>query len=447
MSYSEIIPVLEEKNLPIPEPKEEHHVYIEWYLNGRAGGPPGYLANLLYGYNQVSNFDEPLIIFNSFLGSEPPKVAPKKSVIPALVKGVFGIFPGGKDFFAEHLSHTQKKAFNDMTSFLSNPDKIMPDAGLIATIDFSRTKSIHVHTVAEVVKVKNYLRKNYLDNVKVILTCHTPESMSKEQYALSVAGGQSKKRAHIIENMWLKLEKRGYREADILIFPSKEAMEPLLHDIPEFEDIVKDKDIRFMATGSKRICSSLTKEEAKEKYGVTGKTVIGYFGRHNAVKGYDLLKEAAQKVLKQRDDVAFLIGGTQGTEFAPLDSSSWIEAGWVNPADMLRALDVFVLPNRQTYYDLVLLEVLSMGVPTVATATGGNKSVKEIVDDLVLCSVNSDSLADAILDVISLSSDELAAKGRHLQEKYENYFTEKHMAERYVQTIRQIYNDYDLWEK
>ena len=159
------------------------------------------------------------------------------------------------------------------------------------------------------------------------------------------------------------------------------------------------------------------------------------------------MKEAAQKVLKQRDDVAFLIGGTQGTEFAPLDSSSWIEAGWVNPADMLRALDVFVLPNRQTYYDLVLLEVLSMGVPTVATATGGNKSVKEIVDDLVLCSVNSDSLADAILDVISLSSDELAAKGRHLQEKYENYFTEKHMAERYVQTIRQIYNDYDLWEK
>lgn len=447
MSNGEIVSVLEEKNLPIPAHTEEHHVYIEWYLNGRAGGPPGYLANLLYGYNQVSNYDEPLIIFNSYRGSEPPKVVPSQSMIPALVRGVFSIFPGGKDFFVEHISRTQKKAFRDMTAFLSNPDKIMPDAKLIATIDFSRTKSIHVHTVADVVKIKNYLRKNYLDNIKVILTCHTPESCAKEQYALSIAGGQSEKRARIIENMWLSLEKQGYRGADVIIFPSKEAMEPLLHDIPEFKDIVKGKDIRFMATGSKRIHSSLTKEEAKEKYGVSGKTVIGYIGRHNAVKGYDLLKEAAQKILKQRDDVAFLIGGAQGTEFAPLDNPSWIEAGWVNPADMLSALDVFVLPNRQTYYDLVLLEVLSMGVPTVATATGGNKSVKEIADDLELCSVDSDSMADSILRVISLSEDELAAKSKRLQEHYENYFTEKHMAERYVEMIRQIYNDYDLWEK
>ena len=447
MSNRETIPELEKEKIPISNPTDEHHVYIEWYLNGRAGGPPGYLANLLYGYNQVSNYDEPLIIFNSFHGSEPPKASPKKPMIPALIKGFCSIFPGGRDFFVEHISRTQKKAFRDMTTFLSDPDKIMPDAGLIATIDFSRTKSIHVHTVAEVVKIKNYLRKNYLDNIKVILTCHTPESFAKEQYALSIAGGQSEKRARIIENMWLSLEKQGYREADVIIFPSKEAMEPLLHDIPEFKDIVKTKDIRFMATGSKRICSSLTKEEAKKKYGVGGKTVIGYIGRHNSVKGYDLLKEAAQKILNQRDDVVFLIGGAQGNEFAPLDNPSWIEASWVNPSDMLRAVDVFALPNRQTYYDLVLLEVLSMGIPVVATATGGNKSVKEIADDLVLCSVDSGSLADAIVNVISLSQNELAAKGERLQERYENYFTEKHMAERYVETIRQIYNDYDLWGK
>lgn len=447
MSSTVIVQKLEKKNLLISESPEEHHVYIEWFLNGRAGGPPGYLANLLYGYNQVSNYDEPLIIFNAYRGTEPPKAVSKKSVLPAIVRGILSVFPGGKDFFINHLSRTQKKAFKDMTAFLSDTDKIMPDAGLIKSIDFSRTKSIHVHNVAEVVKIKNYLRKNYLDSIKVILTCHTPESIAKEQYALSVACGQSKKRAHIIENMWSELEKRGYREADIIIFPSKEAMEPMLNDVPEFKNIIKDKDIRFMATGSKQICSSLTKEEAKKKYGVSGKIVIGYIGRHNAVKGYDLLKEAAQRILKQRDDVVFLIGGAQGTEFAPLDSPSWIEAGWVNPADMLRALDVFVLPNRQTYYDLVLLEVLSMGVPTVATATGGNKSVKEIADDLVLCSVDSDSLADNILRVISLSQDELAAKGKRLQKHYENYFTEKHMAERYVETIRQIYNDYDLWEK
>lgn len=41
--------------------------------------------------------------------------------------------------------------------------------------------------------------------------------------------------------------------------------------------------------------------------------------------------------------------------------------------DLLQEVDVFVLPNRQTYYDLILLEVMRAGKPVLLTTTGGNK--------------------------------------------------------------------------
>lgn len=430
----------------VPSPLQEHHVYLEWYLDSRAGGPPGYLANLLLGCNRISHYTDPAIVFNSYKGKAPKqkKYPPKKPV--ALVKWLIGLFPGGSTFYNRHISRSLKTAFQTMCDFLSDLDAVMPDAELIGQIDWNKTKTIHVHTAAEVVKVKNYLRKNFLDDVKVILTCHTPESVAKEQYALAVADGQPPERAKIMSDLWLKLEIRGYTEADIMIFPSKEAMEPLLHDIDGFAQIIQGKDIRFMPTGAIALTPTISKEAAKEKFGVSGKVVVGYIGRHNHIKGYDLLKEAAEQVLKNTKDVVFLIGGSQGSAFAPLEDSRWIEAGWVNPAEMLQAVDVFVLPNRQTYYDLVLLEVLSMGIPVVATATGGNKSVKEIADDLELCDVSSESMAEAIQKLVHMRPDQREEKGLHLQRIYEDYFTETHMAQRYVDTIRKIYDDYDLWD-
>lgn len=447
MNFKEGKLSMENDNLTVAKPAEEHHVYLEWYLNGRAGGPPGYLANLLYGLNQISHYDKPLVAFDFYRGKQPKQEIVSPKGIKLGIKRMIEAMPGGKRFYAKNVSRWQKTSFENMNRFLSDLDGMMPDQNLINTIDWTRTKSIHVHTVAEVVKIKNYLRKNFMDDKLVILTCHTPESCANEQYALSIAAGQDESRARILKEKWTELEKRAYREADVIIFPSEEAKEPLLHDIPEFERIIAEKDIRYMATGTKKLVSSLSKEEAKKKYGVSGKTVIGYIGRHNSIKGYDLLQKAALEIFKKTDDVVFLIGGAQGTEYKPLDDPRWIEAGWVNPSDLLCALDVFVLPNKQTYYDLVLLEVLSMGIPVVATATGGNKSVKKIAEDLELCNVDPMALADSVSCLIEMDATERQQKGMRLKKVYQNYFTELHMAQRYVDTICQIYDDYNLWDK
>ncbi len=41
-----------------------HIIYYEWYLDIRAGGPTGYLANLLDGLNQIDNNENPMIFFD-----------------------------------------------------------------------------------------------------------------------------------------------------------------------------------------------------------------------------------------------------------------------------------------------------------------------------------------------------------------------------------------------
>ena len=78
-----------------------------------------------------------------------------------------------------------------------------------------------------------------------------------------------------------------------------------------FSELSKKKDIRFLQAVLKLSKSVLTKEQAKKKYGVEGKFVIGYVGRHNEIKGYDILKSAALINFKKDKNICFLIGGSQ----------------------------------------------------------------------------------------------------------------------------------------
>ena len=213
-----------------------------------------------------------------------------------------------------------------------------------------------------------------------------------------------------------------------------------------FSELSKKKDIRFLPSGAKALKSVLTKEQAKKKYGVEGKFVIGYVGRHNEIKGYDILKSAAERVLKKDKNICFLIGGSQGKTFNALNDVNWIEAGWVNPADLFMALDAFVLPNRMTYFDLVLLEVMSMGIPIIASNTGGNKSVQNATNALALYN-DIDDLVHTILNFKSKDAGELECISQNVYSAYMENYTPEIFATNYLNLINQIYDDYKFFKK
>lgn len=52
----------------------------------------------------------------------------------------------------------------------------------------------------------------------------------------------------------------------------------------------------------------------------------------------------------------------------------WIELGFIyNTQELLSQSDLYILPNRETYFDLVVLEILRSSTNLLLSNTGGNK--------------------------------------------------------------------------
>jgi glycosyltransferase involved in cell wall biosynthesis len=103
-------------------------------------------------------------------------------------------------------------------------------------------------------------------------------------------------------------------------------------------------------------------------------------------KGYDVLIEAAGRVLRQFPDARFECVGT-GPQLASIQAA--LAAGGISGAftffgqrddvpALLGAADIFVLPSRSESLPNAVLEAMAAGLPVVASAVGG---VPEIVDD------------------------------------------------------------------
>ena len=176
--------------------------------------------------------------------------------------------------YVNRISRRYKQDYNNYLRFLSNARNAYPSEKVFSQIDLAKAKSIHAHTIGDLLKARNYLVDREVDGVKLILTSHVPESAALEYYHGKLEEGYSEEKARRILEGWVEIEQEAYQNADILIFPSEEAMEPARAYIPNFDRFTKDKDIRYVATGAKAIVPSITKEQAKKKYHLEGKRVM-----------------------------------------------------------------------------------------------------------------------------------------------------------------------------
>lgn len=417
---------------------QKHLLYYDWHLDIRAGGPPGYLANLRFGLDRIANPENFEIELWAIKKQYENK---KKSVWNDLINNNKFL----KYLKANYFSKSEKSWYKQYYRFLLDIDNQFIQEDVIQKIKNENIKMIHCNYVIDAIKVLNTLKKENIGNIKVLLTSHMPESPSNENYNLILEMGYSKKKADKFRKLWKHVEKRAFSESDILIFPSKESMEPYFETIPEFGEWIKNKDIRFFQTGAKALETSKTKEELRKQFNVPNdKKVVVYIGRHNEVKGYDILVEAGKNVLSKRNDTIFLIGGKTNNLIPPPKNKNWRELGWVNPAELLKIADVFILPNKRTYFDLILLEVMSMGTPVIATNTGGNKSVQEVCKSLIMYDTTATDLENKLNEFLNKSQEEKEEISNKMLEVYKNNYTPEHFAQRYVDLINEIYRDYGV---
>jgi len=172
-----------------------------------------------------------------------------------------------------------------------------------------------------------------------------------------------------------------------------------------------------------------------EQYGWPPESVIlGMTGQMIEAKGHLDLIEAVQQLHKDYPNVRLVIGGKQEASFyqrliSEVEnrdlSDTIVFSGWQEDIrDFYSDIDIFVLPSRHDEgFGLVVAQAMAMGLPVVATRSGG---VSEVVEDRVtgfLIKKNSPSeIANAISRLVkskTLRQSMGAAGRRRIEERFD----------------------------
>lgn len=373
------------------------------------GGPRGYLYNLKKGLDKLNQKQVEFI---------------KNKSIRSRYHDIY-----------DKLPRTLKQYYREKIKILSYK-KLLDETPNRSSYHLEEYEMIHFHSTTDIYKVKDTL-KNYRG--KVLLTSHTPKPNYLEIYEDGITERERKKYGKYYEKL-KAVDEYAFNRADYIIFPCEEAEEPYYNEWKEYKKIKEKnkKKYRYILSGTQRCKANICREEIRKKYNIPEDAfVISYVGRHNEVKGYDLLKEIGKEILNY-ENVYILIAGNEGPLYA-IKNKKWIEVGWTNdPHSVIASSDLFVLPNKETYFDLILLEVLSLGIPVLISQTGGNKYFNKFQSKGIKYFNNKEQAIEKIKKIVNMDKEELKKIGKSNEKIFEENFTCEIFAKNYIKLINSL---------
>lgn len=178
------------------------------------------------------------------------------------------------------------------------------------------------------------------------------------------------------------------------------------------------------------------KNAIREKMGLPTDRKIVLFAAMKASdkrKGIDYLIEASRLVARQRNDLLFLVAGTNGEEIAAQFSLPTQSIGYVAPHDMpdlYNAADLFVTPSLQDNLPNTIMEAMACGTPCLGFRTGG---IPEMIDHqrngYVANYQDAKDLADGLLwTLFGADAGTLSSNARR---KVMEHYTQETVAQQY----------------
>lgn len=305
-----------------------------------------------------------------------------------------------------------------------------------AKIDLNRYDVIHFHDTFSMFSVRDSL-KHY--NGKIVLTSHSPTILSNEwkeeasKYKKKFCGGML--------NRLIEMDEYAFNRADFLFFPCEDAEEPYFKSWDGFKEVKKLKadKFRYIPSGINPCFPKLTRKEVLCKYNIPQNAIVfAYAGRHSEIKGYDLLKKIGSSILPKYENVYFLIAGIE-KPLTRLEHPRWIEAGWTNdPHSLIAASNAFILPNKETYFDLIMLETLSLGKIVIASNTGGNKYFRKFESDGIILFNDIQEAISSCERVIRLDNTTVMSLEQENRKMFNDNFTIDIFAKHYSDLVNNI---------
>lgn len=388
-------------------------IYKEEHKLKPIGGPVGYLYNLRQelGNKKNSNIDFITCENSSFKQERIKKIIPKR--MKNLIAGIYR-----RQLFGRLLSNAPK----------------------ISSVDLSGYDIVHFHSTLDMYKVKDSL-ESY--SGIVVLTTHCPKAPHLEIIEDSMKNWERM----IFKKLYSKLERidtYAFDKANYIVFPCKEAEEPYYNTWKGYR-LIKNKNkhkYKYLFTGINSAKPKLTKQQIYDKYNIPKDSfIISYVGRHIETKGFDDLKRIGEYLLNKKNNIYFLVAGKE-EPIKGLKDERWIEIGWTDdPHSIIAAADVFVLPNKETYFDLIMLEVLSLGKVIVASYTGGNKVFERLGENGVRTYKSLDEASQILLNLSESSQRKIEEMGNYNKELFNQEFTAKKFCNGYIKLMDEILQD------
>jgi sugar transferase (PEP-CTERM/EpsH1 system associated) len=178
--------------------------------------------------------------------------------------------------------------------------------------------------------------------------------------------------------------------------------------------------------------------------------IIGSVGRMEAVKDQVCLTKAfillATMVPEKKDQLRLVMVGDGPLraqcenllEGAGLRHLAWFPGARDDVADLMRGMDLFVLPSLAEGISNTILEAMACGLPVIATQVGGNPElVEEGITGNLIPAANPGALAEAMIPYL-LKPGLSANRGRAGRIRTESQFSLETMVDRYMQVYDQV---------
>lgn len=383
-------------------------IFIEKEKLNNAGGPLGYNYNLKMGLDEI-NDDSIQIDFlenhinNNSLTSRFKKINNK--FVFSTLKGI-----------------------RDLSYYL----KLFSPFGHNSSININNYDFIHFHSTFDLFNIRKALKKY---KGKILLTSHSP-------ILPSVEIGQGVEKWIRVLFFWLflferKIDKYSFKNANYIVSPCEEATYSYSKYWKGYKKNTESKT-KYLVTGCVSIEQSYEENTIRSKYSMDkGKFNIVFLGRHNKLKGYDILKSYGE-LLKKDDNIRFIIGGNKGKIKPPI-LNNWIELGFTKDAlAIMKYANVYVSCNSDTYFDLATIQALSVGTPVITKMNGGNLYFKNNNFPGVYLFNNFKEFNSIITYLRNLDSNEYSILSENITSSFKKTFSEKVFARNYIELLKNL---------
>jgi len=178
--------------------------------------------------------------------------------------------------------------------------------------------------------------------------------------------------------------------------------------------------------------------------------VFGSVGRMAEVKDYPTLTRAFIKLVRDHPETASrarLVIVGEGVsrhvcagllQEAGMSHLAWLPGERHDIAELLRAIDVFVLPSLNEGISNTLLEAQASGLPVVATRVGGNvELVEDGINGTLVAPSDVEKMAQALLSYIG-ADERIRNQGRQARLRVAEAFSISAMAKAYAEVYEQV---------